>query len=166
MNFTRPAGGIVSFGRDAMMILESQRQVEVGAHEAGGMLLGRFIDQTDDVVVDEVTEPKVEDRRGRFFFNRAKAAAQRYINLVWRMSRSTRVYLGEWHTHPEDDPTPSHQDLANWRRIANKAKYDQDSLIFVIVGRQRIRVWVSGKSSLAVSELEPAFQGRRSASHK
>lgn len=125
------------------------------------MLLGRLIDETDDVVVDEATAPTVEDSQGRFFFNRAKAAAQRYINFVWRKSRSTRVYLGEWHTHPEDLPIPSDHDLRNWRRITKKAKYDQNSLIFVIVGRQRIRVWICDKCSLAVSELETVFQGRR-----
>lgn len=154
MNYIGPAGGVVSFGKPAMMILDTQRQIDVSSHETGGILLGRLIDGTDDVVVDEATEPSVEDKRGRFFFNRAKAAAQRYINLVWGQSRSTRVYLGEWHTHPEDDPTPSHHDLGNWRRIAKKATYQQDSLIFVIVGRRTIRVWVCDKASLEVSELE------------
>lgn len=154
MNFLHPAGGRVSFGQHTMKILDTQRQVDAASHEAGGMLLGRLIDGTDDVVVDEATEPTGEDRRGRFSFNRAKAAAQRYINLVWRQSGSTRVYLGEWHTHPEDDPTPSDHDLENWRRIAKKAKYDQDYLIFVIVGRKRTRLWVCDKLSLKMNELQ------------
>jgi integrative and conjugative element protein (TIGR02256 family) len=155
MNFLCPANGVVSFGQAVTNILDYQRQVDVASHEAGGMLLGRLIDGTNDVVVDEGTEPTAKDRRGRFFFDRAKAAAQHYINLVWRQSKSTRVYLGEWHTHPEDDPTPSDHDLGNWRRIAKKARYDQDFLIFVIVGRKKIRVWVCDKSSLFMSELEP-----------
>lgn len=126
------------------------------------MLLGRLINETDDLVVDEATAPTGKDRRGRFFFNRARAAAQRYINLVWRKSGSTRVYLGEWHTHPEDVPAPSGHDLGNWRRITKEAKYHQDSLIFAIVGRQKTRVWICDKSSLTVSELETALsQGRR-----
>jgi integrative and conjugative element protein (TIGR02256 family) len=122
------------------------------------MLLGRLINETDDAVIDEATAPTGEDSRGRFFFTRAKAAAQRYINLVWRKSVRTCVYLGEWHTHPEDIPIPSDQDLRNWKRITKTAKYDQNALIFVIVGRQRMRVWICDKSSLAVSELEPYFK--------
>jgi integrative and conjugative element protein (TIGR02256 family) len=156
MNFTRPTGGLISFGHAAIMSLDGQRQADAASDEAGGMLLGRLIHETNDVVVDEATEPTGEDRRGRYFFNRAKAAAQRYINLVWGLSGSTRIYLGEWHTHPEDDPSPSDHDLGNWRRIAKKAKYDQDFLIFVIVGRKKIRVWVCDKRSLSVSELNAA----------
>ena len=151
----------MSFGRLSLTTLDCHRQVGATSNEAGGMLLGRFINQTQDIVVDEATAPTGEDSPGRFFFNRAKGAAQRYIDLAWGESSSTRVYLGEWHTHPEDVPIPSDHDLRNWRRITKRAQYHQDSLIFVIVGRQKIRAWICAKSTLAVSELEIVFQGRR-----
>lgn len=154
MNFLRPGGGVISFSKDAEMILENHRQEDGAAPEGGGMLLGRLIEETDDVVIDEATVPSGEDRRGRFFFNRAKTAAQRYINLVWRTSRNTHIYLGEWHTHPEDTPNPSDHDLTNWRRLANQSKYEQDFLIFAIVGRKSTRVWICHKASLAILELK------------
>ncbi len=77
MNFLHPGGGVISFGNDAKMILENHRQEDAAAPEAGGMLLGRLIEGTDDVVIDEATVPSGEDRRGRFFFKRTKTAAQR-----------------------------------------------------------------------------------------
>jgi len=112
-----------------------------GDSEAGGVLLGRLVIGSDDVVIDVASEPLPNDRRSRFRFFRARASTQAIINAAWRMSRGTRVYLGEWHTHPEDWPTPSSTDLRNWARIARLARYEQGFLLFVVVGRSAARVW-------------------------
>jgi integrative and conjugative element protein (TIGR02256 family) len=134
--------------------MNGQRQLDSSAPEAGGMLLGRLIVETNHVVIDEATIPMKGDRRGRFFYNRSKARAQQHINLAWEISERTRNYLGEWHTHPEDDPSPSGHDLNNWRRIAEIAQYEQDYLIFAIVGRENTRAWEFNKIIGAPDELE------------
>ncbi len=71
--------------------------------EAGGVLLGRHLLDTEDVVVDEVTTPQKSDRRSRFSFFRSKRH-----NVIaqdrWSEDASTLAYLGSWHTHPERDP--------------------------------------------------------------
>ena len=145
MRFQRPGGGKVAFGETATACLRRYRQRNAKAHEAGGMLLGRLIDATQDIVVDEVTTPTPLDKRGRFFFFRDRLLAQRQVHIAWNESGHTRLYLGEWHSHPEDDPFPSQQDLKNWRRIGRAADYEQDFLLFVIVGRRNTRVWELGK---------------------
>ncbi len=162
MRFLRPNKGIVNFSYPVIALMNEQRQLDAVATEAGGMLLGRLISETDDVIVDEATEPTNADRRGRFFFDRSRVAAQQYINLVWERSARTRIYLGEWHTHPEDDPSPSPQDLKNWRRITRTAQYEQEHLIFAIVGRKNTRVWECDKHSRAVCELGFASECKRS----
>lgn len=105
------------------------------------MLLGRLIAGSRDVIVDEVTEPQAQDRSTRFSFFRARNPSQRLIDLAWDRSAGTRIYLGEWHTHPEPDPTPSCKDRRNWRRIVRRGEYAQDSLSFVILGQRETRVW-------------------------
>lgn len=47
-------------------------------------------------------------------------------------------YLGEWHTHPEDSPSPSTIDTDGWQRICSKRK---TPMLFVIVGTQD-RLWI------------------------
>jgi hypothetical protein len=47
-------------------------QHELARKEAGGILLGRYILDSNDVVVDEVTVPTPEDVRTRVNFVRAK----------------------------------------------------------------------------------------------
>jgi integrative and conjugative element protein (TIGR02256 family) len=126
---------------DVTATLLAFRQLNTDQKEAGGILLGRLIEATDDVIVDEVTSPNKADRRGRFFFFRKRNTTQQRINTAWKESAHTRVYLGEWHTHPEDDPSPSGVDIENWSRIGRTARYEQEFLFFIIVGITTIRVW-------------------------
>lgn len=141
MKFHRASGGLLELAADAKTILLAHRQLKADQMEAGGILLGRLIDATDDVLVDEVTSPNKQDRRGRFFFFRKKRTAQQRINFAWKESSHTRIYLGEWHTHPESDPSPSDIDLENWNRIGRMATYEQEFLFFIIVGIKKIRAW-------------------------
>ncbi|MBI4455145.1 MAG: Mov34/MPN/PAD-1 family protein [Acidobacteria bacterium] len=154
MRFQRPDGGCLEFSEDVVTTLERYRQNAAGATESGGVLLGRLVLDSADIVVDEITEPTVSDRRSRFFFFRSKERTQKRVTKAWCEFNGTRNYLGEWHTHPEDDPRPSPHDLANWKRIARLAKYEQNFLFFAIVGRLQIRVWEIAKQGTP-QELSP-----------
>ena len=154
MRFARPNGGIVEFNKSAAELIGRYCQLHRTDAEAGGMLLGRLISESRDLVIDEITEPTKLDLKGRFYFIRRRRAAQRRVNKAWLDSNGTLNYLGEWHSHPEDDPTPSQVDLENWRRISSQARFEQDFLLFAIVGRSRIKVWELGKKSGELSELK------------
>ncbi len=140
-------------GEGALEIFDRYRQLDGTAPEAGGVLLGRFIQGTSDIVVDDATTPGDGDAASRFTFRRSRRRTQAIIEQVWQESGGTRNYLGEWHTHPEDDPSPSAVDLANWRRIVETARYEQKSLIFVIVGLRYIGTWEVLRSSKKVIQL-------------
>lgn len=154
MKFRRPNGGAIALSKAALIVMNKHRQLETTAAEAGGILLGRFISETNDVLIDEAMTPSQIDQRSRFFFRRARRPAQRRVNAAWAESTYTRNYLGEWHTHPEDNPVPSGQDVRNWRRIGQTAQYEQTYLIFVIVGRKHIQVWEWDKISRSLRQLD------------
>lgn len=135
------------------MTLLNARQTSPISPESGGMIVGRFILGSDDVIVDEATVPTKADRQGRYFFKRAKKAAQERICVMWEESDRTANYLGEWHTHPERIPQPSGVDLENWKSITQTAQYEQDCLFFIIVGTEAIRVWESNKKTEELIEL-------------
>lgn len=125
--------------------------------EAGGVLLGRHLLDSADVVVDEVTTPQSSDRRSRFGFFRSK----QHENLArkrWREEKNSVAYLGLWHTHPEDDPSPSSVDYADWRQAVAGDAFEGDQLFFPIVGRKRIRVWCLGRRG-TIEELEEVKNG-------
>lgn len=110
------------------------------------MLLGRLIEGTEDVVVDEVTVPSPRDKRRRFFFFREKDTAQKHVVNAWNLSKQTRNYLGEWHSHPQDEPSPSGPDIINWRRVVKESQFEQRFLLFLIVGRDCIGAWELAKN--------------------
>jgi integrative and conjugative element protein (TIGR02256 family) len=122
--------------------------------EAGGVLLGRYILDCLDVVVDRITVPMREDSRGRFRFLRSALSHQQVIFQAWRRSQGTCNYLGEWHTHPEPNPSPSAIDLRTWQRKLSKDRYDSDVLYFVIVGTKQINVWQGERHTLKIEKLD------------
>lgn len=108
--------------------------------EAGGVLLGRHLLDSHDVVVDEVSTPQNTDRRSRFRFFRSHKHEQ-VARQRWLQERSTSAYLGLWHTHPERDPAPSGVDRHDWQQAVAGDTYEGDRLFFPIVGTHRIRIW-------------------------
>lgn len=140
LTFTRPHGGRFQIGPAALETMLRYVQGEPTTPEAGGVMLGRHLIDTNDVVVDQVTAPQPGDRRGRFRFFRARRRHQGLIDAAWQESDGTRTYLGEWHTHPEPVPRPSVVDHLNWQR---KLLFDHFSepLFFLIVGTMDIEVW-------------------------
>ena len=108
--------------------------------EAGGVLLGRHILGTGDIVVDRVTHPMTGDRRGRYFFRRARKRHQKAIDRAWAESEGTCTYLGEWHTHPEAFPTPSPTDRFTWWRKL-RSDHFSEPIFFLIVGTEAVRAW-------------------------
>jgi len=50
----------------------------------------------------------------------------------WRASGGTLDYVGEWHTHPEQQPVPSRLDLEQW--LAIHGARSGIGMIFIIVG--------------------------------
>lgn len=113
--------------------------------EAGGVLLGRHLIDSDTLVVDEVSPPQQSDRRSRFGFFRSKRHEVIAQNR-WAEQKSTMAYLGLWHTHPQADTVPSSVDLQDWRQAVSKDTFDGERLFFPIVGTARIRVWTLARN--------------------
>lgn len=146
--FNRSGGGRIKVPAAVVAILQSYAQHAPEATEAGGLLMGRYIATSDDVIVDAVTEPMTGDRRTRYSFYRAKRRHQEALNAAWETSGHTCTYLGEWHTHPEAQPTPSGTDITNWNRRLHQDKYHEE-LFFLIVGTREIRMWAASEENKA-----------------
>lgn len=146
LKFRRACGGTVALSDRVISTFSAYAQLGESDPESGGILLGRLILESDDVVIDVATQPAPEDRSWRFYFWRSNKPALRRVTEAWYASGGTQVYLGDWHTHPEDVPSPSCVDLRNWKRLLRKSKYEQGFLLFVIVGRKETSVWEGAKA--------------------
>lgn len=112
--------------------------------EAGGVLMGRHLLDSHDVVIDEVSTPQDTDRRGRYNFFRSRKHEQ-VSRQRWRQEQNTSAYLGLWHTHPERDPSPSGVDRNDWQQAIVSDTYEGERLYFPIIGTHCIRVWTMSR---------------------
>lgn len=150
--FRRAKEGRLVIGCAAMTAMWSYRQIQPDDTEAGGVLLGRYIDGTDEIVVDAATTPQRGDRRTHSRFYRGRRTHQELIDAAWNESNGATTYLGEWHTHPESIPAPSIIDRAGWSK---KLIFDvfSDALLFVILGTEDLRVWEGERLSCLQTPL-------------
>ena len=105
-----------------------------GQAEAGGIFLGCY--RGPHVEISDCTVPQPEDVRSRFLFARKDAAHRCRALEAWKHSDNVLTCVGEWHTHPEDYPSPSRIDRMNWRKIMKRQ--GDDPVVFMILGRKGV----------------------------
>lgn len=120
--------------------------------EAGGLLLGSV--HGAHIFIEQATVPTIWDNRFRFLFERMPFGHEAIAFARWTASQGTVLYLGEWHTHPEDHPHPSSLDRSEWNRLSVKRR-DKRPLLAVIVGRNSLYVELVSSSGYG-SVFSPA----------
>lgn len=117
--------------------LNSYRQIEKSSKEAAGILIGER--RSQHLIICDLSEPGPGDLRQRYLVDRRGAHHQKKVDDAFSQSMGIHQYLGEWHTHPEDHPTPSFQDMKSWRHNIDATM----SMIVLIVGRKSF--WIGRK---------------------
>lgn len=120
-----------------LQVFQENVQALPGDCESGGILLGCVRGQHLEVI--QATVPTKWDKRFRHLFERMSLGHRELAEGRWRDSSGTVRYLGEWHTHPENDPNPSNLDQLEWRKLAEK-RQDKRPMLAVIVGRRGLYV--------------------------
>lgn len=108
----------IALGMHALQEMMRFRQHRPRSREACGVLLGYEWEQAFEIVV--ATPPQESDSRQCCSYIRDVAGHLAIATALWRDSAETIGYLGEWHTHPQRIPRPSHRDLSEANRIAQK----------------------------------------------
>lgn len=129
------------------------RQTRWYHREAGGQLFARFLDGNLEVV--EATGPRMTDHRGRYHYIPDRTAEQAEIDE--RFSRGLN-FVGDWHTHPEDRPSPSSRDETSIAETMVKSSHALNGLLLIIVGRRSAlgSLHVAISDGIAQYELQPA----------
>jgi len=154
--FRKSGGGILKLSRAALAMMQSYLTRPASDFEAGGVLLGRYILDCSDVVVDSVTVPMLGDVRSRTGFLRRAKGHQAAVDQAWLQSMHTCNYLGRWHTHPGGALTPSSVDTLDWTKALRKEQFDSASLFFVLIASDAIAIWEGDKITRALAQLERA----------
>lgn len=130
MRFIAPGGQIAVLSESVIKHLLAHRQKRWG-REAGGQLFGVF-EGVRTVRVLQATGPRKTDLRRRCFYKADKVAEQREIHEAFRLGLH---YVGDWHTHPQNIPSPSGFDVDSLQNVYRMSIHSLNYLLLLIVGR-------------------------------
>ncbi|WP_083007576.1 CBASS system CD-NTase/cGAS isopeptidase Cap3 [Halomonas sp. GT] len=145
LTFTDSQGRLLVVLPSVLSSLLSYRQFNLSSNEAAGVLIGER--RGSHLVVHQVSEPGKGDIRRRCFVDRRGPHHQAAVEDAFSRSSGRLQYLGEWHTHPEDIPSPSSTDLNSWKRYL----VADEPMVLLIVGRKEI--WAAKKCNAKVIPL-------------
>jgi integrative and conjugative element protein (TIGR02256 family) len=113
-------------------LIKSFKQFGAIENESGGILLGQISDKS--IYILRASTPNKFDKSSRYSFECNKDAAQVILNYEFQNSDKKTIYIGEWHTHPEKNPTPSGTDKSMIIGQFKKNKLNEPFLILIIQG--------------------------------
>ncbi len=136
---------------DVLNIFKGYIQDTKIKNESGGILLGQI--KGNVIYLIRASIPNVMDIASRTSFERNKVIAQVIVDYEFMNSDRKTIYIGEWHTHPEDYPTPSGQDK---KMIAGQLKLNKNiepNLFIIIQGIKDLYVGIhNGKHLIQMVE--------------
>ena len=106
------------------------RQMKWLSREAGGQLFASI--NGSDVLVEEATGPRKTDRRGRWHYVPDRTLEN--AEIAERYEQGLH-FVGDWHTHPQDIPSPSNRDISSIRDCVKQSQHNLHGFILIIVGR-------------------------------
>lgn len=133
-------GTAVILSPEVVVHFEANRQLGKIKTEVGGQLFANFV--KNEVHVIRATGPNPADKRGWAWFK----PDQRQQNIeIKRLFDKRLHFVGDWHTHPESEPSPSGRDIESMRECFERSHHQLKAFVMIIVGRARFPkgLWVS-----------------------
>lgn len=127
-------GTVLYIENSVLMKMFQYIQTRESDTEAGGILLGKQLENREEYILSDISEPKAKDKRKRFSFVRDKRSAQFVINKAWKETKGVTNYLGEWHSHPESNPIPSNTDRNLIQQVINDRSNVFTKVFLIIIG--------------------------------
>lgn len=121
----------VFFSKEVLEKFQKVQQNTMASDEDGGIILGVIDGET--LYVKTITSASVKDKKARYAFLRQDEKHLDVWNSINSETKGQIGYLGEWHSHPEKNPTPSKIDCEEWAKIKKELG---KPLLFMIIGAE------------------------------
>jgi|SRR5690625_2769525 len=105
---------------------------DAAPNETGGILIGRYSQDLRTVTLTKALEPPSDSVAGPITFQRGVNGLQEILAETW--IRDGHYYVGEWHSHPHANASPSPTDDKQMQRIAKSTNYQCPEPVLVILG--------------------------------
>ncbi len=110
-------------------------QQKNGEYESGGILVGEIYSTENKVIVKHIIVSK-KATRSFMGVNIDKKEMQKELEKVRKETGYEYYYIGDWHTHPEKNPTPSIIDKISYKRTLKTIVLQTNFVVFLIVGNE------------------------------
>jgi integrative and conjugative element protein (TIGR02256 family) len=145
--------------------LNRSRRTSGPRPETGGLLFGERDDALKIIWVTEITGPPPDsDASEAHFVCGIEGTREAHTEKI-RRSRNSVGYIGMWHTHPEQLPTPSLTDLGAMERLLSAtAETPSKSLLLIVGGRKEdpdIGAYVFSRREFAEIRDRGSFERQR-----
>lgn len=135
------------------VIEQLKEYAQFEGNEQCGVLTGSQID-ANTFRISKVSPPCVA-KNSRCSCERDAKKANEFIRQDYEQSERTRIYIGEWHTHPEKTPSPSGTDYSSIVGNFASSEINAPFLVMVIVGTESILYSIyNGTVFIEVEPLE------------
>lgn len=124
-----PCGLTVEIQDEVVEKLIKYSQRRIRDKEGGGQIFAKSLGPNVDIPY--VTSPRLTDRRWRYKFFPDRVAERREILEHYRNGLH---YVGDWHTHPEEVPSPSREDIDSMQECFRRSKHSLNFFILMVVG--------------------------------
>ncbi|MGJ8652601.1 MAG: Mov34/MPN/PAD-1 family protein [Opitutaceae bacterium] len=146
----------LTFSRDALLTFLDARQMHLRDKESGGILFAEITNTEVRIVKATRAEKRASISRVLF-----KPSLRKKRIAVKEAFKSGLHFVGEWHTHPEQDPTPSRLDTESMEDSFKRSKHELERFIMIIVGNREDQLSLSvtfhsesGIRSLGVCKID------------
>jgi len=140
---------VLELSSSVIQLFETYRQTGRRS-EAGGLLFAQFC--LPSIIIKEATGPNKKDKRSRFSFIPFRNTQRKIISHRFKLGFH---FVGEWHTHPEHNPSPSGLDLNSMHDSFVKSKHELNAFVMIIVGslESDLCLWVSLHNRTGFTQL-------------
>jgi integrative and conjugative element protein (TIGR02256 family) len=129
-----PDGSIcIQLKSEAKRIIE-QDIAKFHPYETGGILIGAYNENLKLATIYSATSSSIDSKHGYTSFDRGTDNILESIEKVKISILASLHYLGEWHSHPNNSPKPSGQDLKQMQKFAKNKLHGIRSPLLLIVG--------------------------------
>lgn len=140
----------IEISESVVLTMKSYRQFS--GNELGGILLGSVINNKK-IRINKISPPLMVDSSTSSIIRDAEKA-NAFIKQEFEESNHTRIYVGEWHTHPENIPTSSIADRLSIERIYRDSDIVLNIVLMAIIGREEIYwSYYNGKKFIIFSPI-------------
>jgi integrative and conjugative element protein (TIGR02256 family) len=123
---------VLVFGDSVVEHFLRHRQLRWWQREAGGQLFAHF--EGARIVIEQATGPRRTDLRTRWSYIPDRRAEQREIKQLHAQGFH---YVGDWHSHPEQRPSPSNPDTRSIAECVCKSTHNLNGFVLVVVGQRK-----------------------------